>query len=191
MDLDKLRNSWKSLATAPEALEPVNRRIASELAKGRAVSAQQKLARNYFRSGIAGVVVVLLAPILVTVLGLPSVYAYIYGAFGVIMGLLNYRFSRRISKADYITLPVVDALKSVLALRRTWIQLHFVGYTMCLIVLLSLLYGILDLENEAIIGFFIGLAASIPLAFIKERSNFRLIRSIQDEIRSCVEPEND
>lgn len=189
MDLDKLRNSWKSLGTDSDALEPVNRRIASELAKGRAVNAQQKLARNYSRSGLAGVLVVLLAPVLVMVLELPVMYAYIYGIFGVIMGLLNYRFSLQISKADYIALPVVEAMKSILSLRRDWIRLHIAGYTMGVIVLLTLLYGLLDLGSDAVAGFYVGLAASIPLVYFKERQNLRLIRSMQEEIRSCVEPD--
>lgn len=99
------------------------------------------------------------------------------------MSVLNFRFSRRIARTDYFSMPVVSALSLVVDLRKKQKQLRALGLLLCLIVLGSLGWSALDVSNESIyIGFIAGLALGIPLAIIKMRRAVRLARKLQEEL---------
>lgn len=183
MELEELKNKWQHLSVRTDVLENDNRRLASELAKGRIQTAQRSLVDFYVKMGWAGMLVVALAPMIYVSLEFPLWVAIVYGLFGLLMSVLNFRFSRRIARTDYFSMPVVSALSLVVDLRKKQKQLRALGLLLCLIVLGSLGWSALDVSNESIyIGFIAGLALGIPLAIIKMRRAVRLARKLQEEL---------
>lgn len=189
MDLDTLKNKWQSLSVAQGPLERDNRRIADELARGKAAGAQQRLARYHRTMGLKGLFLPVLSFFLVETLHFPVWLAVAYGAFGVIMCAANIWLARKIKTTDCINMPVVSALCAVIGINKLQRRIRTFGMCVALLIICSMASEILDAnDNMLVLSFAVGLAIGIVIAIIQLRHSRRLLSELQNQIRACVSP---
>lgn len=189
MDLDTFKNKWQSLSVAQAPLERDNRRIADELARGKAAGAQQRLARYHRNMGWKGLFLPMISYFLVATLHFPVWLAVAYGAFGVIMCAANLWLAQRIKTTDYINMPVVSALCAVIGIRKRQRRIRTFGMCVALLIVCSMASEILDAnDNMLVLSFAVGLAIGIVIAIIQCRHSRRLLSELQNQIRACLTP---
>lgn len=189
MDFDTLKNKWQSLTVDPETLERDTRRIATELSLGKITGAQQRLARYHRSSGLKGLFLPFLSYFLVASLQFPIWLAVAYGAFGIIMCCANLWLARKVSGANYINMPVVTALCSVIRLRSLQRRIRTFGICTGLLIICSMASEILDANDTMlIVSFGIGLAGGLVIAIFQYRRSRRLISDLQNQIKACGGP---
>lgn len=187
MDLDELKNKWQSINIRTEALEQDTKRLASNLASGRVTNATTELVKYYRSSGIYGLCLPALAPMIVIILQFPIWIAIIYALMGIIMTILNFRFANDISKFDFINQPVVTAMAATMRLRSRQRKIRLTGIVLGLVVLSSMVSEMLGPDDEMlIIGMLCGLAIGVPTAVYKDRRAMKLSKHIQEELRGYL-----
>lgn len=187
MDLDELKNKWQSINIRTEALEQDTKRLASNLASGRVTNAKAELVKYYHSSGIYGLCLPALAPMIVIILQFPIWIAIVYALMGVVMTILNFRFAHYISKYDFINQPVVTAMAATMRLRSRQRKIRLVGIVLGLIVLSSMASEMFGPDDDMlIIGMLCGLAIGIPIAVYKDRRAMRLSKRMQEELRGYL-----
>lgn len=192
LDLDEFKEKWKTVNLRLDKLEENNERLAARLATSRATTAQQKLARTYFLTGIVAFLLPVMSPSLVSVLDLPVWVAVVYAVFGVVMGIANICISKYISRCDYLSMPVVEALRHAVKIQ----QIQRTGRLAAIIVsvlIISLLgFHLLSHEDPYItVSFVIGLVTGLALGIVKCLKMLRLAKQIQQELRSIQENDNE
>lgn len=179
MELDNLKSAWQNLNVRVDRLEEENRRTTEALCRNRAKSAQTKLAESYKRTSYVGLVCLLLAPLCVKVLFLPVWVAVIYGAFGIVMGAILLRSYWVTRYTNFMSLPIVDALKEAVKMRRRQNAVTTIGIVLgCL--LLGTFYAYLEV---GIYGFYVGLVVGLFIGIKKQLTQRQLIREIEDSLR--------
>lgn len=188
MELEELKNKWQKLNIRVERLEKDNKRMASELAAGRAATARKSLVRYYNVSAFNGMLLPLLAPMLVMVLHFQLWVACLYAVFGMVMSVLNFVFADYIRRNADMTLPVVDALNNLLVIRRRQKQLRILGIV-CGIIVVSSMFGQVTGQGDkyVMLGMLIGLCVGIPMGVFKELRSRRLLRTMQRELQACLD----
>lgn len=195
MDINDLRQSWQQIGARLERLEIENKLLARKLADSELKSSAEKLVDKYRRNVWLGLVLPLIAPSVVIVLRFSMLTGILYGAFGLIMSILNivlYRYARQ--GLDF-SRPVVDTLRIALQLKKMNRLVLFSG-----IVLGSSLIGlfIVDLIDVSQIdasynvmgvslGMAVGFAVGLPIGIRKARTQNHLIRQIIDDLSSIAE----
>ncbi|MCH5220724.1 MAG: hypothetical protein J1F05_00120 [Muribaculaceae bacterium] len=191
MELEDLKDKWQKLNVRVEHLERDNKRLAAQLATGRALNAQKTLANMYMRIGTVGLVLPCLAPALVEVLNFDQWVACLYGIFGIVMMALDYSFAGYIRQNDYMTLPVVEALRSVIAVRKRQTMLRIFGITMGVIVIASMFGQVLGQNNsEVMYGMLIGLCLGTPVGVFMAYRSIKLVRTMQSELQRCLDEDD-
>lgn len=186
MELEELKNKWQKLSIRVERLENDKLRLAAELASGRANNARKSLVRFYYTSGIVGFSLPLLAIALIEVLHFQFWVAFLYATFGIIMAVLNLLFADYIKRNADTSLPVVEALRNMLIIRRRQRQLRILGITLGLVVVLSLFGQVTGANDRYILyGMIVGLCIGIPIGIYKELRMIRLARELQNELKNC------
>lgn len=165
MDFDKLRRAWQE-SRIP--IDPADtRRVADEVARGKARSAQQKLLLYYRYSLIDALLVPCLAPMLVFVVNLPVWMAVLYGAFGILMGVINYLLYRYIAKSDFTSLPVLLAVERALRIKQWQTRIRALGITLAVSLLTTMAVELFDHDHYVMVGFVVGLVAGIAVGLKK------------------------
>lgn len=165
MDFDKLRRAWQE-SRIP--IDPADTRwVADEVARGNARSAQQKLLLYYRYSLIDALLVPCLAPMLVYVVNLPVWMAVLYGAFGILMGVINYLLYRYIGKSDFTVLPVMLAVERALRIKQWQTRIRALGITLAVSLLTTMAVELFDHDHYVMLGFAVGLVAGIAVGLKK------------------------
>lgn len=186
MNIDELKSQWQELRLRVDRLEDNNIRLAQQLAAGKAVASKQQLATTYLRGAITGMILPVIAPLLVTLLEFPRWIAVCYALFGLIMSVANLCMRSYILKADYMSLPVIQALENALNIKLRMRRLRFVSMSMGAIVIASIVFELLD-KNDTYMsaGFVIGLICGLFIGIIKWRQQSRLSRRMIEELRNA------
>lgn len=188
MELEELKNKWQQLSIKVEHLEATNRRLAKELCTRRASGVQHRLSRSYRWMSLWGLVCVLLAPFLFYVIHLPFWMMIIYGLFGIIMGGVYMYFSIYINRCNYILLPMVEAVRHALHIRRLQRQILIFGIVCCLIVLVPFMTLVYRMDDHAAFyGACIGGVIGLGIGIYKEVRFFRMSRQLLAELRNFTE----
>ena len=185
-DIEELRNTWKKARVKTEKLDSDNRRAAALLARSRAVSAQQKLARRYKVSLIASFLMPFLSPMLLK-LGFSVFVALLYAFYGVVMVFANFSFYRYIVSTDLASLPVVPALfRAVNIVRRqkltSTLSMAF-AFMLCLTMIAQAFY---DNEDSVFLGMATGFVLATVIGAVKYRYMSRLADSIKKELSTLI-----
>lgn len=189
MNIDELKTQWQELRLRVDKLEDNNARLAHQLAAGKAVNYKHQLAKTFQRGIVVSCVLPILAPLVVTVLNFPLWIAICYALFGVIMVCGNIWIRNYIMKADYMSLPVLQALENAINLKLRMRRLRILSVTIGSGVILSMLVEIIYKTDTAITtGFVVGLVIGTILGIIKWREQSRLSRQIIEELRNADRP---
>lgn len=185
-DIEELRSTWKKARVKTEKLDGDNRRAAALLARSRAVTAQQKLARHYKVSLIASLLMPVLSPMLLK-LGFSVFVALLYAFYGVVMVFANFSFYRYIVSTDLASLPVVPALfRAVNIVRRqklTSILSMAFAFMLCLTMVAQAFY---DTEDSVFLGMATGFVLAVVIGAVKNRKLSRLADSIKKELSTLI-----
>lgn len=187
INLQQLKTVWQQTQVRPELISEDAERMARLAAAGRAQTATQKLAKYSRKSFYISCTLPLLAPSLVVILGLPLWVAIAYGAFGIVMAIVNYLHSQYLKSIDIASLPLVPALVIAQTIRRRTLRIQVYGMMAAFALIATMLVSALDISSTATLwGFGIGLIVGLFIATIKLRRSWRLIRTIQQELRSVI-----
>ncbi|MCM1067645.1 MAG: hypothetical protein NC418_08760 [Muribaculaceae bacterium] len=163
-------------------------RVMSQLKAGKIKSAQSRLAAYFTRNGIFGMCLPALAPLIFVVLEFPLWVACIYAAFGLVIGCLNFELGCRVRRVNYMSLPVVTALAKVVDIHRRMVRVRVAGICTGLVLIATLMAYSLDSDNRYMfIGFLVGLAIGVPVAWFKYRMGERLVRVLSEELHSMLD----
>lgn len=113
MEMDKLKEQWKSINLSSEQLDSATSQIAREIAQGHIMGNQQKLARLYRLQILPCVLIIPIGIILLPAIGLDKIFVGAYCAFGGLTAMINMLFYRALTECSFTSLPVVDALKRI------------------------------------------------------------------------------
>lgn len=184
LDLDELRNSWQTLSLRVDNLEATNRRLAKELCSERATSVQQRLARSYRFMSVWGFVLLPLAFPLYYVIDMPAWLCVLYAVFGILMGLIYLCFASYISRSNYVSLPMVDAVRHALRVRMMQRRILVGGLVMGLVVIVPFFWILFGKEDPVpFYGACVGGAVGLAIGIQKELKFFRLSRQMLAELR--------
>lgn len=190
MDFETLKENWNKACINIELLKADNERLARQLATGRAQIARDKLASYYRRSSSAAILLPLLSPTLVSILGMPIWLAFVYALFGIVIGLVQFKFSNYIKHCDYASVPTVEALSIAIKIARyqRYIRSFCIGIS-C-ILLFAMFYIALDrYEYHILSGFIIGLVVGLIIGGIKFIRMSALVRQMKNELQSLLDDE--
>lgn len=190
MELEELRNTWQALSIRVDRLERENRRMARRLCAERATGMQQRLASSYRRISVVGFLLPLLAPLLVIELELGIWLGIVYAVYGIAIGVADLIFARYISKSDYISQPIVDAVAHAVRIRMWQRRLLLFGIAGGVPVLVLLFMSIIDDGNgSGLLGAIAGGIIGLAIGVVKERKYFKMSRQILAELRSYTKNE--
>ncbi len=188
MDLDSLKNTWRDFSVPDSRLENETAEIARKLSRGKAESSQKRLADSYVVVALMGLCVAAMSPMVFTILELPLWVAVLYGIFGLTMAVIDFWFSRKVRRENYLSLPVVTALSRVVEIRKLQRQLRMVSLSFGAVVVGSLMWEAY-VENgnlPMLLGMLLGIAIGVPIGIVKWRQLVRLAKEMQDEIRDAL-----
>lgn len=188
MTLEELKVQWNQLSVRVDRLEEENRRLASELATGRATSAQQRLASHYTKHALIGLLLPLLAPMLVFVLDMPMWVAVLYGLLGLLCMAADLIFARYIRRSNFAILPVVNSLENMLKAKKYQRRMQIVFIIIGGIFLGGAFFPALEDEPSVMIGALIGLIIGICCGLTLYFKKVRLINEILKELKESVNP---
>lgn len=186
MDIEELKQAWQRTQLRLDTLDADNRRIAHQLAAGRATTAQQWLVRYYRRSFVFSLFLPVLSIVLYEV-GYPAWMAAIYALFGFVMAAVNISFSRYIAAVDYMSLPMVTALSEAIKIRRRQQTIRTCSFAGALGVCMSIFFCMMDMGNSYVLeGGAIGLVVGVVVGILKHRRVNSYVRAMESELRSML-----
>lgn len=188
MTLEELKVQWNQLSVRVDRLEEENRRLASELATGRATSAQQRLASHYTKHALIGLLLPLLAPMLVFVLDMPMWVAVLYGLLGLLCMAADLIFARYIRRSNFAILPVVNSLENMLKAKKYQRRMQIVFIIIGGFFMGGAFFPALEDEPSVMIGALIGLIIGICCGLTLYFKKVRLINEILKELKESVNP---
>ena len=188
MDINELKDKWQQLSFDSDRLAADSDRVMSEIKAGKITSAQHRLAQNYKRNALGGLCVTALAPFLVTTLHFQLWVAIVYGLFGLLMAALSYDFADNVAMTDYVSQPVVDAMRAVLAVRKRMARIRAVGIVLGCGVLASFFGEIFDkADSTLILSSCIGFTVGLVIGWLKYRHMKRLADELKAQVESLAE----
>lgn len=187
IDLDKIKAEWTALKIENIELQQKNIELTRRLVNTRVVNNQQKLARSY-RIGYIGFFFPFLAWTLYQLVHPSVAFCIIYSVYGIILGIFDLWFMSFVKKADYTTLPTVEALEhaSKVVIYQNWATIA--SLISCIVVLIPFFYEMSLMEEESVIWG--GIAGGVIGAIIgacKCINNHRLARQMLSELRNLGE----
>ncbi len=178
MTLDSLKNKWKSATDTPSDRSENVRRVAAELVRmERSHNAADWLSRRYLRMGIlAFIVPVVLVPLNKT-LDMSPVVNCIYVLTMIVLGIANLSVWYRLKHARVYDLPVVEAARTVIGLRRYAFRCRLFGEVIA-VPCLVMLFMEFAREDALLWGGITGLVIGLIIAIINVMRNRRAFREM-------------
>ncbi len=169
--LEQLRIEWQRIEIKNQMLSDENRRLTARLATQRITGHQKKLANNY-RTGYFGFAFPILALFLYKVIGCTIVMAIAYALYGIILGALQCRFRKFIKKADYMSLPTIEAVSHARSVVKYQRNMTIYGIIGAMAILVPLLYEF-SFDSDILLGGVIGGIIGGIIGTIRCIDNFR------------------
>ncbi len=191
MNIDDLRTQWNSLSVRVDRLEQENRRLAAELATGRATTAQQRLSSRYIKHGLMGLLLPLLAPMIVYVLEMPVWVAVLYAIFGLICMTTDFAFSQYIKRTNFAVMPVVVSLENMLNIKKRQRQIQLVFIILGLLFLGLAFFPAMADRPPLLIGGLVGLVFGLFIGLREYRQKVKLINEVLSQLRESINPHID
>lgn len=181
-DLDELRRTWRSQTfKAPETESREPRHVR------RAGAYSEQLASRYgFFAAICAVWTVLVWPLNHT-MHLPLWLIIWMSAFFLVMGVCHWLYRDRIMKINFGRMPLTEALRSVIALRKSDnIRITF-GLSMAVPMLIAMFMVFLGESRAMFEGGVLGLVIGGIVGYRLFRRNRWVIRQMQETLEDAID----
>jgi len=195
MDIESIQSTWRSISESKADSGADSGKVSSDAARAAAAEAlvaklkkqqintySQRIRNKFLRSGWLGVLSPVLFVPMLCKLKMSVALMVVYGLTLVALGLLNLWLARRVKNTEIVSLPVVDATREILKLRRLIVKMRIYG-VLCSIPALAMFfmelsevgdgYLVLSGVTGAVIGGLIGW-----IAIHRINRNFRKIHEI-------------
>ena len=194
MDLDNLREQWKSLNIKVEDLQVENMRLRHDIQTNKVTSINRRLIAR-----IRNILLVCcLAPIFIIYMkneiALTTATIVCYVSYFIIIGAAHGYLLWRLSARDYLSMPIAAAIKEAATLELYRKRMRMWSYIMAAPVIFMLMmdiykYGYPGALISGIIGGLAGLAIGLRLEYTN-RKLMRQIRQLLDQIDDCNVSDN-
>jgi cation transport ATPase len=185
MDLEQFKSQWQSVNIKVDRLSEANRELTQKLASQHAVSLKQKLAKKYNRIAIVGLCLPLLSFVLYYELNMPVWLCIVYAIFGLVAAYMNYNLAKFILHTDYISMPIAEAIKHAVKIRRRQRKTMMFLLFLALLVLWALFAQVYTIAPELMIACYIGLGIGVIIDIILSTKSFRLSKKILSELEDA------
>ncbi len=189
MDLDNLREQWKSLNIKVEDLQVENMRLRHDKQTNKVTSINRRLIARIRNM----LLVCCLAPIFIIYMkneiALTTATIVCYVSYFIIIGAAHGYLLWRLSTRDYLSMPIAAAIKEAATLELYRKRMRMWSYIMAAPVIFMLMmdiykYGYPGALISGIIGGLAGLAIGLRLEYTN-RKLMRQIRQLLDQIDDC------
>ncbi len=182
-DINDLRSLWQKCDVRIDTLEKRNAELTRQLRAQRLTSQKSKVVRNYRLSGIVGISSPAWLLPATNILPLSTLTIVSYLIFMLVFGSLSLWFSHYISKTDFYSLPVADAVRRMLRIDTIRHRAKMTGW-ICCIPVAALLFMDMAINSFGLFGGIVGgiIGAAIGLGI--DRRNRRIIRDIAASLDS-------
>ena len=194
MDLDNLREQWKSLNIKVEDLQVENMRLRHDIQTNKVTSINRRLISRIRNM----LLVCCLAPIFIIYMkneiALTTATIVCYVSYFIIIGAAHGYLLWRLSTRDYLSMPIAAAIKEAATLELYRKRMRMWSYIMAAPVIFMLMmdiykYGYPGALISGIIGGLAGLAIGLRLEYTN-RKLMRQIRQLLDQIDDCNVSDN-
>ncbi len=194
MDLDNLREQWKSLNIKVEDLQVENMRLRHDIQTNKVTSINRRLIARIRNM----LLVCCLAPIFIIYMkneiALTTATIVCYVSYFIIIGAAHGYLLWRLSTRDYLSMPIAAAIKEAATLELYRKRMRMWSYIMAAPVIFMLMmdiykYGYPGALISGIIGGLAGLAIGLRLEYTN-RKLMRQIRQLLDQIDDCNVSDN-
>lgn len=194
MDLDNLREQWKSLNIKVEDLQVENMRLRHDIQTNKVTSIKRRLIARIRNM----LLVCCLAPIFIIYMkneiALTTATIVCYVSYFIIIGAAHGYLLWRLSTRDYLSMPIAAAIKEAATLELYRKRMRMWSYIMAAPVIFMLMmdiykYGYPGALISGIIGGLAGLAIGLRLEYTN-RKLMRQIRQLLDQIDDCNVSDN-
>lgn len=194
MDLDNLREQWKSLNIKVEDLQVENMRLRHNIQTNKVTSINRRLIARIRNM----LLVCCLAPIFIIYMkneiALTTATIVCYVSYFIIIGAAHGYLLWRLSTRDYLSMPIAAAIKEAATLELYRKRMRMWSYIMAAPVIFMLMmdiykYGYPGALISGIIGGLAGLAIGLRLEYTN-RKLMRQIRQLLDQIDDCNVSDN-
>lgn len=194
MDLDNLREQWKSLNIKVEDLQVENMRLKHDIQTNKVTSINRRLIARIRNM----LLVCCLAPIFIIYMkneiALTTATIVCYVSYFIIIGAAHGYLLWRLSTRDYLSMPIAAAIKEAATLELYRKRMRMWSYIMAAPVIFMLMmdiykYGYPGALISGIIGGLAGLAIGLRLEYTN-RKLMRQIRQLLDQIDDCNVSDN-
>lgn len=194
MDLDNLREQWKSLNIKVEDLQVENMRLRHDIQTNKVTSINRRLIARIRNM----LLVCCLAPIFIIYMkneiALTTATIVCYVSYFIIIGAAHGYLLWRLSARDYLSMPIAAAIKEAATLELYRKRMRMWSYIMAAPVIFMLMmdiykYGYPGALISGIIGGLAGLAKGLRLEYTN-RKLMRQIRQLLDQIDDCNVSDN-
>lgn len=194
MDLDNLREQWKSLNIKVEDLQVENMRLRHDIQTNKVTSINRRLIARIRNM----LLLCCLAPIFIIYMrneiALTTATIVCYVSYFIIIGAAHGYLLWRLSARDYLSMPIAAAIKEAATLELYRKRMRMWSYIMAAPVIFMLMmdiykYGYPGALISGIIGGLAGLAIGLRLEYTN-RKLMRQIRQLLDQIDDCNVSDN-
>ena len=194
MDLDNLREQWKSLNIKVEDLQVENMRLRHDIQTNKVTSINRRLIARIRNM----LLVCCLAPIFIIYMkneiALTTATIVCYVSYFIIIGAAHGYLLWRLSTRDYLSMPIAAAIKEAATLELYRKRMRMWSYIMAAPVIFMLMmdiykYGYPGALISGIIGGLAGLAIGLRLEYTN-RKLMRQLRQLLDQIDDCNVSDN-
>lgn len=194
MDLDNLREQWKSLNIKVEDLQVENMRLRHDIQTNKVTSINRRLIARIRNM----LLVCCLAPIFIIYMkneiALTTATIVCYVSYFIIIGAAHGYLLWRLSTRDYLSMPIAAAIKEAATLELYRKRMRMWSYIMAAPVIFMLMmdiykYGYPGALISGIISGLAGLAIGLRLEYTN-RKLMRQIRQLLDQIDDCNVSDN-
>lgn len=181
---EDIKRNWTQLPIENEILRQKNIELMRELSRQKIRSHQDKLCRSY-RIGYIGFLFPLLALMMYDEISMSAGVCVFYSLFGVFAGAYNLWFRHYVREADYMSMPVVDAVTraSKVVKYQNWSTV--IGIVVSVALLSFMFYEMNRFGNMAVVwGAVAGLVVGGIIGTVRCVRNHRHARQMLREIKN-------
>lgn len=189
MDLDNLREQWKSLNIKVEDLQVENMRLRHDIQTNKVTSINRRLIARIRNMLLVCCLASIFIIYMKNEIALTTATIVCYVSYFIIIGAAHGYLLWRLSTRDYLSMPIAAAIKEAATLELYRKRMRMWSYIMAAPVIFMLMmdiykYGYPGALISGIIGGLAGLAIGLRLEYTN-RKLMRQIRQLLDQIDDC------
>ncbi len=194
MDLDNLREQWKSLNIKVEDLQVENMRLRHDIQTNKVTSINRRLIARIRNMLLVCCLASIFIIYMKNEIALTTATIVCYVSYFIIIGAAHGYLLWRLSTRDYLSMPIAAAIKEAATLELYRKRMRMWSYIMAAPVIFMLMmdiykYGYPGALISGIIGGLAGLAIGLRLEYTN-RKLMRQIRQLLDQIDDCNVSDN-